>query len=487
MPRQRTASNIIPLERFNFGGLSYSKWSGPEHSMYKLIGFDPHTLPGVLQVEQKLTDEADADAPSELCRSAVNCSNGSQFWFSYTSGKIWERPTDGNWRLVHTTTPAAGSAGCLGAAEYNGRIWWATQSRLHYITVADSNTNDWSTDAVEDAGTFGITDADFHPFFELNLVLYIGDGYRIAQVDGTTFSANALDIKTPLRIKSLGKINNDLLIGTYVASTVTETEIIRWDTYSVSFTSSDTIPEVGINAFLQADNMVLVQAGTKGNIYYYDGQNLELYMKIPGEYSSTATAEVYPTSIANKEGQILFGLSNITGNPANQGVYRIGRHSRDFPYIMDLPYPISERSGSDFVLTGLSIGAILIVGSDIYVSWKNDAGADTYGVDKLDASNKLNGAYMESMVMTVNREELANLAKTVVAYASLPASTDIDMYLDVNYAGYGSALTKATDTQRNTIESTNAGVEFTTLQYKIKVTTSSNSAPKIESGAVFLQ
>lgn len=487
MAKTNNKEGLIAIQDFNQGGLAFSKWSGLKNSLYKMTGFDPHTLPGILQVEQKLTAETTGSEPTELCRVAVNSSNGAQYWFSYTSGKIWERPTTGTWRLVHTTTPASGNAGCLGAAEYQGRIWWFTQSRAHYITVALADDNNWSGDAVEDAGTFGITDSAFHPTYETpGQVLYIGDGNRVAQIDGTTFTANALDIKTPLRIKSLGGIGTDLLIGTYVADTVTETEIIRWNTWSVSFTNSDPIPEVGVNAFFKADNMVLVQAGTKGNIYSYDGEKMSLWSKIPGDYSSTATAEVYPNSIANKEGQILFGFSNITGNPADQGVYRIGRHSASFSYIMDFPYPISERSGSDFVTTGLSIGAILVVGSDIYVSWKNNAGAGTYGVDKLDSTSKLDGAYLESRVMIVEREKLTNFMKAVVAYADLPVSTSIDMYLSKNYAAYGSALSKVDDTDRLIIESKDESTEFTTLQMKVKITASANTAPRIESAGVFV-
>jgi hypothetical protein len=65
---------------------------------------------------------------------------------------------------------------------------------------------------------------------EVNQVLYIGDRNYVAQVDAGTFSANALDIKTPLRIKSLGKILTDLLVGTFVNVYNAITEILRWNT-----------------------------------------------------------------------------------------------------------------------------------------------------------------------------------------------------------------------------------------------------------------
>lgn len=484
MPRKKTfaGEGIIELSNFNAGGLAFSKWSGLKNTLYKMTGFDPHSLPGIIQVEQKMTKDSGITV-TELCKIAVNSSQNIRYWFSSTSGKIWQEKA-GTYTLVYTVAPAAGSASILGALEYQGFIYWATQSRLHRIAVASADgAAAWTANIAANWATFGVTDSSFHPMFEINLVLYIGDGNQVAQVDGSTFSANALDIKTPLRIKSFGGYGTDLLIGTYVADNVTETEIIRWNTWGVSFTNSDPIPEVGVNAFLKADNMVLVQAGLKGNIYFYNGSTLELYSKIPGEYSSTATGEVYPNSIANKEEQILFGFSNITGNPADQGIYRIGRHSRSFDYIMDLPYPISERSAGEFVLTGLSIGAIIVAGSDVYVSWQNGA---SFGIDKLDSTLKLDGAYIESRVMVVEREKLTNFLKSIVAYADLPASTAISMYLSKNYVAYGSALSSFVDTDRLIIESKDESTEFTVLQFKIKATTSSNSGPRIESAGVFV-
>lgn len=476
---------VIPIDNYNLGGLADSKWSGVEHSLYKMIGWDPHSQPGTLKVSQAMAKDS-ATTVTALCRVAVNCSDGSQYWFSYTDGKIWERPTAGTFRLVHTTTPAVGAAGCLGAGEYQGRIWWATQSRLHWIAVADANGNDWTSDVTEDAGTFDVTDAAFHPFKIVNQVLYIGDGNQVAQVDGTTFSSNALDIKTPLRIKSLGQIGTDLLVGTYVADTVTQTEIIRWNTYSVSFTTSDAIPEVGINAFIPADNFVLVQAGNQGNLYYYNGEKLEIYMRIPGDYSPTKYGEVYPSAVANANGQLLFGFSNGSGNPADQLIYRIARHSRNYPWIMDAPYPISERTEGALATVSISIGAILVVGNDIYVSWKNSAPyAPTYGVDKLNWSAKLTLAYFETRVMALEREKYSNFSKYIATYASMPASCSLSFSYNKNYAGYVAFTNEIDDTERNVV-TVDEVVEATTLQFKVAATVSSNTAPEIESSAVIV-
>jgi hypothetical protein len=470
----------ILLENFNMGGLSDSKWSGVKDSFYRLVGLDLHSQPGIVNVAQKLTKDSAATV-SEFCKERVSCSNGSQYWGSSTSGKIWERTSGGTWRFVYTITPAAGGAAILGMAEYQGYIYIATESRLHRIAVSAADDNDWLNDIAEDWATFSITDASFHPMVEQNRVLYIGDGYYVAQVDAGTFSANALDIKTPLRIKSLGTYLTDILVGTWVSDNITKTVLLRWNTWSMNFSNVDSIPEVGINSFLPGDNVTFVQAGLAGNIYVYTGEVLELYKKIPGTYSPTAYGEVYPSSVANLNGNVLFGFSNGSGNPALQGVYQLGRNSRNYPYILDLPYPISRRSGTDFVTSSIEIGGMLAVGSDLYVAWKSGS---NYGIDKLDYSNKLDGAYIEDRVKTIDREQLNNFSKIVAAYASLPANTDITLQYDKNYEGY-TDTEEVTDTQRLIIESP-LSIEANTLQTKITFTASGNNAPQLESAGIFL-
>ena len=477
------ANNIVPIGNFNQGGLADSRWSGVKDSFYKLIGVDPHSTPGLLKVAQMMT-KISGTTVDEFCKERVVSSNGMIYWFSYTSGKIWQQdPSDDSFTLVLTTTAAAGAVGCLGAIEYQGYIYWATQSRLHRIAATGNDTAaEWAANKALNWATFTKTDTLFHPMVEQGLVLYIGDGNLVAQVDAGTFTADALDIKTPLRIKSLGKIGTDLLVGTWVSDTITQTELLRWNTYSVSFTTSDTIPEVGINAFIPSDNFVLVQAGLAGNLYTYDGTTMELYKTIPGDYSPTAYGYVHPSSVGNLNGQMLFGMSNGTGNPCDLGVYRMARHDRKYPFIIDLPYPISERSGSALVMTGIEIGGLAVSGFNVYMAWKHGT---TYGIDKLDYSNKLNGAYIETRVMNINREQLSTMDEFTLNYYQIPTSCDIALSYDRNYAGYVS-MTTVKDTQRNTISSAE-GVEASVLSVKATFTASSNDAPSVESGMVSIK
>lgn len=476
-------SNRVLISNFNKGGLSDSRWSGVADSYYKLTGLDPHSVPGLLKVAQKLT-KISGTTVTAFCKERVVSSNGMIYWFSYTDGKIWQQnPSDNSFLLVFTTTAAAGGVGCLGAIEYQGYIYWATESRLHRIAAAGNDTAaEWTANAALNWATFTKTDALFHPMFELNLVLYIGDGNYVAQVDAGSFTANALDIKTPLRVKSLGKIASDLLVGTWVSDTITKTELIRWNTYSVSFTTSDEIPETGINSFIPSDNFVLINAGLAGNLYTYDGSTTELYKTIPGDYSPSKYGYVHPSSVGNLNGQLLFGMSNGTGNPCDLGVYRLARHDRKYPFILDFPYPISERSGDALVTTGIEIGGIAVSGFNVYVAWKNGT---TYGVDKLDYSNKLSGAYFETRLMSLYREQLYTMDNFVMHYYQIPTNCAINLSYDKNFAGYVN-MSETQDTMRNTLNS-EEGVEASVLSVKCTFTASSNDAPSIEGGVVMLK
>jgi hypothetical protein len=306
--------NIIPIDNFNFGGLADSKFSGVKHSLYRIVGMDLHSCPGVLKVAQKLTEDT-GGIIDEFVKCQVSSSNGNTYHFSSTSGQIWERTANGTWTLIHTTYSNgdfSGESGCLGATEYQGTIYWATEEWLHKIAVTDIvDSTEWveGGNATECWEAFGKTDPSFHPMIEQNMVLYIGDGNYLAQVDAGVFTYDALDIKSPLRIKCLGKIGTDVLLGTYVNDNINKSQIIRWDTYSVSFTSSDEIQEVGINCFIPGDNMVFVQAGVQGNIYVYNGEQLELFKKIPGEYDPDHYGRMFPNAAANFNGLILLGMS----------------------------------------------------------------------------------------------------------------------------------------------------------------------------------
>lgn len=461
----------VEIKNLNLGGIADSDYLGAEGSVAEAVGLDIHSESGLIKVNQKLTKES-GSVVDDFVKASVSCSDGNTYHFGSTNGKIFKRTSGGTWTNEATASPASGSAGILDAMEYQGYIYYAMQSRLGRWQIGTA----WST-RNDSWATFTNTDASWHPMKIVNQVLYIGDKNYVAQVDVSTFSANALDIASPLRIKCLWKINTDLLIGTYVADNVNATEIIRWNTWSVSFSTSDTIPEVGVNSFLDADNNVIVNAGTKGNLYLYNGTSLEEYKTVKGVYTGTKKGFVHPNARFNFNGMPLFGFSNVSGNPANLGVYSLARTNRNYPFVLNLEHPISTNN-----LSNIEIGAICAVSADQFtVSWKDTTSGTVYGVDILDLSNKCTLAYFVTRVIMVDRTVLSNYGLVRSGFRSLPTGTSIEVRKKVNSdTGFSSAIDGVADTKR-LIHSTKVSIsDATRAQMKLSLVASGNDAPELE-------
>lgn len=464
----------IQIKNINKGGIADSDYMGGADSVADMVGLDIHSEVGVIKVNQALTKESGTTI-DDFVKTGVECSDGNTYLFGSTNGKVWKRTSAGVYSLEATVSPSAGAIGILDSYEYQGYIYYATQNRLGRWQIGTA----WST-RNDNWGTFLNGDVDWHPMWELNLVLYIGDGNLIAQVDAGVFSDDALDLPFPAntRIKCLGEMGTDLLIGTYINSYVIKTRIYRWNTWSVSFTSSDWIPEVGINSFLATDNFIIVNAGTKGNLYLYDGTNLDPYKQIKGSWSGTTNkAQVHPNARLNFNGLPLFGVSNISGNPCTLGVYSLGRANRNYPYVLNC-----EQGLSNGHLTNVEIGAIIGAGDIYLVTWKDTTTGTVYGVDKLDLRLKYPYAYLTTRVIMVDRMTLLNYKTIEVAYRSLPALTGFTLSAKVNHGTMNPVAVGdvKNDTDRKIFTSEVDINDASTVQVKVAFITSFNLAPEVE-------
>jgi len=465
---------IIEIKNFNLGGIADSLYQGASNSLYAMVGFDIHNEPGILKVNQKLTKES-GETVDDFVKKILPCSDGNTYLFGSTNGKIWKRTSAGVYSLEATASPAAGAVGIMDAAEYQGYIYYTMQSRIGRVAVGAPTA--WA--GRDDSwATFTNTDADFHPLKEKNRVLYCGDANYIAQIDAGVFSANALDLKIPFRVKCFGEIGTDLLIGTYITAYKNSTNIFRWNTWSLDFQVDDPIPEIGINAFLATDNFSIANCGKRGQLYLYTGAQLEQFKKIPGSWSEQSALDMNPNAVFNKNGLPLFGLSYVDatgGNPALQGIYSLGGYDRNYPKVLNLEWLISSGNSSK-----VQIGAIEMVGGILLVSWKDTTTGTVYGVDKLDTTAKTATAYFETRQFAIDRKINTELSG-VVAYRSLPANCSINIYCKANYAAsWGSALTVVNDTDRKLIYLNEKLPEASTIQIKVEVVAYLNTAPEIE-------
>lgn len=170
------------------------------------------------------------------------------------------------------------------------------------------------------------------------------------------------------------------------------------------------------------------------------------------------------------------------GDAPNNGVYTLGNYAKNYPMVLDLTYPISERDSEELVLNNIEIGSVLAAGNDIFVAWYNH-NAGTFGVDKVDYDNKLDKAFFETMIQSILRDVNTNFTNFVIAYASKPDGTDIELYYSNDYGVTFLPLDGVDDVDRNLILA-NKTVDTTVLMEKVVARAVDNDSPSIESGGI---
>lgn len=351
--------NTIEIKDINLGGLADSAYQGLKHSIAAGAGLQLHQEPGIIKINQKLVNDSGV-VIDEFVKSSVACSDGSTYFFSATSGKIWQRTSLGVYSLAAVNANGA----CLGAGEFDGFIFYATATKLGKWTIGTA----WST-RDDSFGTFTVGDTGHKPFFKKNGLMYIGDGYLVAQInEDDSFTANALDLPKEFKITCFGESYTNVLIGTIISSNTGSCRIFKWDGTSESWATDDEVFEIGLNSFVKMDNLTVLQAGKKGNLYYYNGIQLDQYKQIPGSWDGSLRGLVYDNAGANYNSMPLFGVSNEIGNPVTQGIYSFGNKNRNYPKILNLEYLISVGGGLN-----TEIGSITPIEDNLLITWKNSS------------------------------------------------------------------------------------------------------------------
>jgi len=286
----------------------------------------------------------------------------------------------------------------LGAHYFNGYVYYATATKLGRFDLASTWTDTFQT--------FSKT-AVYRPMEELNGLLLIGNDYLISSLDtADTWTDSSLDLPTNYDVSCLSSIGSDLLIGTSMGANVCQAKVFLWDTYSLSWTYEDDVYETIVNCFIKADNIVLAQCGTAGQLYMWNGAAMERFNKIRG--LTTGQGDQLSTTF---KGKPLFANSNK--------IYSIHRESDGLPYAISCEY----------TSTGTTIKSIIAQGSQLLVS-------HNAGVDKIDANYA---------TATLDFPEVSgSVQQVVVDYDTLPASTSIGISTKID-GGDWTAQTTTTD------------------------------------------
>lgn len=483
MAKQKLGGKLI----FNnpiLGGLSTNKYIGKANSFHKIVGLDIFSEPGIITPAQALKEETTVNEKAIILCS----SNGAQYFFSQSSGKIWMREySTGTYTLVHTTVPTSGDASCFGVCEYNGYIYWATATYLHKIASGNATASTWSTGMTQN---WQAITSSVHPMVEVNSVLYIATGNTVAQVDNVTFTASKLTLPYGYSTTCLCKFGTDLVIGAQYTNSNKFAQVFVWNTYSKSFSYSDEIQTSGLEAMVEYYDTVLIFAAKTGEIYYLNGTKTSIWYRLPYVQRYRSTPPIYPNltvstfAVTAWRNLIYVGVTDyIFDNDPMSGVYVLGSFDNTFPQkTVALQHPLAVYDANGYPKLNQVINDVKMVDGlnklTLFVTFY-DRETSTYKVNVTDYSNRYTKSYIDTRLVFPDNYNLSRFRYGWADYETLPANTAVDLKVSSNHGAYGSAVTKTDDTMRSRVEFDLASLEAKVAQFRLDFTASGLYGPKV--------
>lgn len=326
---------IAPSKKFQ------NKWDDMQNC-------DVHSELGSLLC-QKALEKKSGTLIDAGCYTAV-VPNGDTYFFSKTDGKIWKRTQLG----VYSSVRTGGHGAYKGATYYRNYLYYSMDAFLGRFNMASTWNDNFQV----------LTAGKDHPLNNFDLILYIGNGKDIAQVDDAdAYTTSALDLPLEYNVSDMIPYGDDLLTIANPGNYITDAGIFRWNTYSDSWSVKDSIKEINAYTFIDADNNVYVIC-QNGNVYYYNGNKLVLFSFIRN------TVATYGHQLS----------TNFQGKPliANGGkIYSIYKRTNDMPIALVGEYTCSQ--GKD-----ATIHSIVANGANLLVSWEfTTGGVTTFGIDEI--------------------------------------------------------------------------------------------------------
>lgn len=413
--------NPIQFGQFTNGQSGLGKLE--QNKFYSMTNVEIHDEPGIAKCQYAM--ESESTTPNEACFNTISAT-GNVYFCSKTSGKIWKRTTAGVYSLVRTNANGAHK----GCRYFNGYIWYWTSTKLGFFV---SDTEATPNDSLA-------TGTEFRGATEANNTLLIGNGRYIARVDATNSVAlTELVLPAQYKVTEITNIGDDVLIGTYVSTDVAYCRVFLWDTVSTAWTYEDEIFEIGVNCFIQLDNIRIAQCGTSGRFYYWTGSQMSYFGKIKG--ITTALGEQMSTVY---NGRPLF--ANATK------IYSIHKEDSAFPYAF----------AGEYTCTG-TIASLAVQGQSLLASVGT-------GVDK-------KGTTLATAIIETP-EAQAEVTTIEVQYDTYPEGVGISTKVQT---GDYVVQTPKIDTVKRVVYFDGGLGECAVFQAKITLTPSGANNPKVKS------
>ena len=398
------------------GGIADDPYQGVREAFRFGYGLNIRGEENSLKCNQRLKEDLGSDTViTDLILFYVPASNGNLYGFGDTGNVYRKQGGAAAWELVY----ADANGKITGAAEYTNNdgsdnyapyLYWATETNVSRIKLSGT----WATDVEHNWQTLD-GDPSWHTMSEALGVLLICDNKDLAMVDYEGgFNLDAVDLPRSHRNKCLLGLDQLVVFGSTKGDKVEEGWLWTWDKIQPSWIQRRMVAERGINALLQGE-FLMIQAGVRGGLYFWDTSSLLRIKKLPGEF-----AWVNPGGVT-----IMGGLPLLGVNGSNKcGIYSYGRLNKNDPYALNLEY-IPSHGKFENVL----IGALTMYEDRIYCSWKDGT---TFGTDVLDPDNKAEARY-EGLVFDGGESFTQKGFRQIkVVTKPLPRDCSIEVFFKVN-------------------------------------------------------
>lgn len=420
------------INRLWHGGISGDQFLGVANSVQAAKNVDLRLNGRQVTLAFKSTRNASGVIADWVMAFVTIQSTGDVIAFG-NAGKIYRQAAGtGNFVLVYTDTSARK---ITDAFEYNNYLYWATQSNLHRIAVANIDSS-WSGDVTENYKTFTNGNATHHPMIEVYNTLYIGDGKNLASLNSSgVFTGNQLSIFADETI--IGVTFNGSYIRIYSRRTtsVPYGRCYLWDGVSSDYNQFFTFKGLALHAVVDKGNLDYILAGEHPVLLASSGLNSQVLKKLPN-IVGTDSATFNHNCMTADESLIYFGVCESGTNTINRGVWSYGAKEKDYPQVLGNEITTSNASAVDLV------GAVHFSAGKVYTSWSNGS---TYAIDIIDRTKY---AITGEITTRAWDAEMGYQKKATIgvkmAFKTLADGEQIDLYLRRNLATtWGTAVLTA--------------------------------------------
>lgn len=410
------------------------------------------------------------------------------------------------------------SGGSLPTGFSAGTTYWMRRSTTltiwAYPTEADANADTnriditgsgsgtiQSWDFIEDFVNID-DDADWHPLLVSSNdgKLYAGAGRYIASLEETlgdtfdpddaasySFVARALDLPANYRVKCLAELGENLMIGTWWGTGVSQfkvADIFPWPRTGPSFGTPLHLQRHGVHAMTSINNLLYILAGIYGEVLVSNGVQAEVAGKVPDElFTSDIGGFVVPSpgGITNHKNRLFFTLSQqaiSTNVPNGAGVWSLQNNV----------LVCEDTPSSGFVASeNLELGALCSINNNQYLlGWNAPTETAAAGIDAKNNQSKYTSytAFIETPFYKVgtNLQPFTfsdlefQLAKPLVSGEGVRIKYRINLTDSFTTIGTFDFATLGGITSHNTVP-TIPTCEF--VQLRIELTADSTTSPEL--------